>query len=76
METDPPIAIWNDRGSSYSIGSLVRLPPGYTDRSCPECLSARLSGAIIMHKEGTTAVRDADSQDPSILCLDCGYWWD
>lgn len=50
------------------VREFVEIPIGLRDSICPKCHSRNLCGAVI--------TETADSQDPNILCLDCGYWWD
>ena len=57
----------NYRGDK-TIRGIVPVPIGLRNTKCPKCASVNIRGAIIMPT--------ADEQDPNILCLDCGYWWD
>ena len=62
--------IWTD--SNYkgdtTLRGIVPVPIGLKGSKCPKCKSENIRGAIIMPT--------ADEQDPNIICLDCGYWWD
>ena len=62
--------IWtdNDYKGDTTLRGLVPVPIGMRDSKCPKCKSDNIRGAIIMPT--------ADEQDPNIICLDCGYWWD
>jgi hypothetical protein len=44
---------------------LAPLPVGWRARSCPECGSIELVGALISDS--------ADRFDPDIICMVCGY---
>lgn len=50
------------------IRGFAPLPVGLRYSSCPKCGSYNISGVLI--------IPEADEQDPNIICLDCGYWWD
>lgn len=62
--------LWTD--NNYSGDTTIRgfapLPVGLQNSECPKCHSKNIKGVIIMPT--------ADEQDPNIICLDCGYWFD
>lgn len=58
----------NNYSGDCTIRGIVPVPTGYIDGRCPKCQSKNIRGAIIMPS--------ADEQDPNLICLDCGYWWD
>ena len=62
--------LWTDNNYSgdVTIGGFVPLPIGLRNAKCPKCHSSNIKGIMIMPT--------ADEQDPNIVCLDCGYWWD
>ena len=61
--------IWTDNEKDKrTLRGLCSLPIGYRKAKCSKCKSEKLSGALI--------TETADEQDPNILCLDCGYWFD
>jgi DNA-binding XRE family transcriptional regulator len=62
--------IWTDNTykGDTTIRGLVPVPIGLRNYKCPKCQSKNIRGALIMPT--------ADEQDPNIVCLDCGYWWD
>ena len=61
--------VWTDCNfSGTTIRGFAPLPVGYRSCACPKCGSYNISGVMIMP--------EADEQDPNIICLDCGYWWD
>jgi len=77
--TEPgiPSRIWNDDSeSNFKVGRLTRVPVGFKNRPCLKCGKASLSGAIICTPDGTPVIESADDDDPNILCLSCGYWFD
>jgi hypothetical protein len=78
MDAQMPTRIWNGDRWNYRVKELVPLPSGYSSagRCCPECGSGTISGAIILNKDGSPAIVMADRDDPSMLCVDCGYWAD
>lgn len=66
-----PVAhIWHS--SNYDGQEIVRgivpVPIGLRNYRCPKCNSIHIRGALIMPT--------ADDDDPNLLCLSCGYWWD
>lgn len=62
--------LWTDNNynGDKTIRGIVPVPVGYVNGKCPKCGSKNIRGAIIMPT--------ADEQDPNLMCLDCGYWWD
>ena len=61
--------IWTDnKEDKRTLKGLCSLPVGYKDAQCPKCKSKKITGALI--------TETADEQDPNILCLECGYWFD
>jgi len=62
--------LWTDNNykGDLTIRGIVPVPVGYRDGKCPKCQSKNIRGVIIMPT--------ADEQDPNLICLDCGYWWD
>ena len=62
--------IWTDGNhkGAAAIRGMVSVPIGLKDHKCPKCQSENISGVLIMPT--------ADEQDPNIICIDCGYWWD
>ncbi len=62
--------IWTDNNYSgdCTIRGIVHLPIGYINGKCKKCSSKNIKGVLIMPT--------ADEQDPNLVCLDCGYWWD
>lgn len=62
--------LWTDNHYSgdTSINGFAPLPIGLRNSKCPKCQSSNIRGVLIMPS--------ADEQDPNIICLDCGYWWD
>ena len=62
--------IWTDSNltDEVTLRGIVPLPIGLKSCKCPKCQSRNVRGAIIMPT--------ADEQDPNIICLDCGFWWD
>ena len=62
--------LWSDNDyiGDTTLRGVVPLPVGLRNSQCPKCHSKNIRGAIIMPT--------ADEQDPNIICLDCGYWWD
>lgn len=62
-------SIWTDNKEDKRISrGLYSLPVGYKDAKCPKCKGGKIAGAFI--------TETADEQDPNILCLECGYWFD
>lgn len=76
--TDPwiPPHIWNVFESNFRVGRLTRVPIGLKNHPCPKCGKPTLSGAIICTPDGRPVIESADDDDPNILCLSCGYWFD
>ena len=62
--------LWTDNNYSgdTTIKGFAPLPIGLQNSKCPKCNSSNIRGIMIMPT--------ADEQDPNIICLDCGYWWD
>lgn len=61
--------LWtDDKDKKYTLRGTVPVPVGLKNCRCPKCNSMNISGALI--------TETADEQDPNIICLDCGYWWD
>ncbi len=62
--------LWTDNNytGDVSIRGFAPLPIGLRGSSCRKCKSSNIRGVIIMPT--------ADEQDPNLICLDCGYWWD
>lgn len=62
--------LWTDNNFSgdTTIKGFAPLPIGLRNAKCPKCQSSNIRGVMIMPT--------ADEQDPNIVCLDCGYWWD
>lgn len=62
--------LWTDNNyiGDKTIRGIVPVPVGHVNGKCPKCNSKNIRGVIIMPT--------ADEQDPNLLCLDCGYWWD
>ncbi len=62
--------LWTDNNypGDTTIKGFAPLPVGLRDSKCPKCKSSNIRGVMIMPT--------ADEQDPNIVCLDCGYWWD
>lgn len=54
--------------SSKTIRGFVPLPIGLKNTKCPKCGQSNIRGVLI--------TLTADEQDPNIVCIDCGYWWD
>lgn len=62
--------LWTDNNytGDTTINGFAPLPVGLRSSKCPKCKSSNIRGVMIMPT--------ADEQDPNIVCLDCGYWWD
>lgn len=61
--------LWTDCNfSDISFKGIVPLPIGLKDVKCPKCHSVNTKGILMSET--------SDEQDPNIVCLDCGYWWD
>ncbi len=64
--------LWSDNCNAEMASSVkgpVPLPVGVKNNcSCPKCGSKNIMGALI--------TITADEDDPNIVCLDCGYWFD
>ncbi len=62
--------LWTDNSyaGDTTIKGFVPLPIGLRNSKCPKCQSTNIRGVMIMPT--------ADEQDPNIICLDCGYWYD
>lgn len=61
--------LWTDsKHKDSTLRGIVPVPVGLRNCRCPKCNSINIKGAII--------TPSADEQDPNIVCLDCGYWWD
>lgn len=61
--------LWTDlQHEECTLRGIVPVPVGLKNGRCPKCNSINIRGAII--------TPTADEQDPNIVCLDCGYWWD
>lgn len=71
-----PQRIWTDYGSDFRVGRLTRVPVGLKNHPCSKCGKPTLSGAIICTSDGRPVIESADDDDPNILCLNCGYWFD
>ena len=66
----------NDERDDFRILSYLPLPAGLESTLCGECDGEKLSGAIVGFPDGRPVIPSADADDPNILCLECGYWWD
>ena len=76
-DSRPPKRIWDERGDKYIVLRIVALPQGYCGPSrCLQCPSYNLVGAIIGYEDGSPVIDSSDEDDPSLLCLDCGFWRD
>lgn len=75
-ETDIPSQIWDESRNDFRVGRLTRVPRGLVDSACRKCGKFKLSGAIICTQDGKPVIDSADDDDPNILCLSCGYWYD
>ncbi len=76
MKTDTPEKIWNEERDDFRILRYEPLPVGFVSMPCAKCGATKLSGAIIGLPDGKPVIPSADTADPNIVCLKCGYWHD
>lgn len=62
--------LWTDNmlRTVNTIRGIVPLPVGWRNGRCPRCNSTNIKGILI--------TETSDEQDPNLVCLNCGYWWD
>jgi hypothetical protein len=72
------IRLWNDRDTIQSchVGRQTPIPRGSKEIPCPKCHARAVIAAIIVRDNGDRVIASSDDQDPELLCMQCGYWWD
>jgi len=72
------VQIWNDEEPTggFNAREVTTLPRGIENIHCPKCRGGTVTGALVTRSDGELAIESSDGQDPNLLCLECGFWWD